>query len=545
MNHRLDATRLLAATAVCIVLGLVTAASPASAEGARVTGGGASFPQLELEQWRADVAGPPYNLDVDYQAAGSTFGRQKYLAGQLDYGVSDIPFQPEEMEQVSKSPRKDFVYVPVSAGGLGFMYNLIGTDGRRITNLRLSQVAVCRLFTEDEIYWDDPQVAADNPGVALPRQRVRPVARSDGSGTSYVLSEFCISTAPDVWARFLGLIAQVAPSTASSEFSAGRPTSQWPSGYGAMGVAFASDGVANTVANDLAGANTITYVEAGFSTERGFPNAFVRNAAGVFTPPGAPNVTAALGFATARRDGTFNLDYLAGDPAAYFPSSYSYVIAQTNGFDPAKGRTLGTFLYYAVTAGQRRAESLGYARLSTVLVNLALDQISRIPGAGPRPTDLQGAPPPPRPIDTTQIAAGGAGAGGAAGGGAVKPGAAGPAGGGATGTTPKGGSSPGAGSTGQTGVGATDGELAAGAAPTEVAGAAVTRDAEGRPSLNADQMAAGEQSSVGAKSTEASDPISDKETLWYLVVGGTLVALGSTPGGRSRIGALAKVGAPR
>lgn len=512
---------------VALVVGL---APPAGAAGAKVTGGGASFPQLELEQWRADVKGPPYNLDVDYQAAGSTFGRQKYLAGQLDYGVSDIPFQPEEQAAVAKSPRRDFVYVPVSAGGLGFMYNVTGLDGRRITGLRLSQESVCRVFTEDEIYWDDPGIAAENPGVPLPHDRVRPVSRSDGSGTSYVLSEFCISTAPNVWARFIGLISQVSPSTATSEFSAGRPTSQWPSGYGQAGVAFASDGVANTVANEVAGKSTITYVEAGFAIERGFPNALVRNAAGVFTPPEAANVTAALGYATGRPDGTFNLDYLAPDAAAYFPSSYSYVIAQTTGFDAAKGLTLATFLNYAVTAGQKRADALGYARLSTVLVNLALDQIVRIPGAPPRPTDLQGAPPPPRAIDTSQVVVG-PGATGAGGG--VGPGATGGAGGpgATTGRGATGGPSAAGGST----TGATDPAVVAPGADVpgaSVAGESVTRDANGRPSLDAAQLAAGAASTGSTRSSEPSDPISDREVLGYLAIGAALVAAGTSRSGR-------------
>ncbi|MFN8052152.1 MAG: substrate-binding domain-containing protein [Acidimicrobiales bacterium] len=494
------------AVAAVAVLAVTVDVSPASAAGAKVTGGGASFPQLELEQWRADVSGPPYNLSIDYQAAGSTFGRQKYLAGQLDYGVSDIPFQPEEMDQLAKSPRRNFVYVPVSAGGLGFMYNVIGLDGRRITNLRLSQESVCRVFTEDEIYWDDPGLVADNPGVPLPHDRVRPVARSDGSGTSYVLSEFCISTAPAVWSKFIGLVKAVAPSTASSDFSAGAPTSQWPSGYGAVGVAFASDGVANTVANDVAGKSTITYVEAGFAKERGFPNALVRNSAGVYNAPDSPNVTVALGFATGRADGTFDLDYLAGDPKAYFPSSYSYVIAQTTGFDPAKGATLSTFLNYAVTAGQKRAESLGYARLSTVLVNLALDQIARIPGAGPRPTDLQGAPPPPRAIDTSKIVPGATA--GAVAAGATPPVAA-------------------AGAAPASGAAAAAGPAASAAAATEVAGASVTRGADGRVRLDAGQLAAGASASAAGKRTApgTNDPISDKETLWYFAIGAGLVAL--------------------
>ena len=525
--------RVSAVVSATLLVGIASGITPASAAGAKVTGGGASFPQLELEQWRADVSGPPYSLQVDYQAAGSTFGRQKYLAGQLDYGVSDIPFQPDEASDLAKSPRKNFVYVPVSAGGLGLMYNVVGLDGRRITNLKLSQVSACRAFTEDTIYWDDPAIAADNPGVPLPHDRIRPVTRSDGAGTSYVLSEYCISTAPDIWGKFIGLIQRVSAGSASGDFSAGRPTSQWPSGYGAAGTAFASDGCANTVANEVAGKSTITYVEAGFAKERGFPNAVMRNAAGVFVAPNSTNVTAALAYASGRPDGTFNLNYLANDPVAYFPSTYSYVIAQTAGFDPAKGLTLASFLNYAVTAGQRRADSLGYARLSNVLVNLALDQIAKIPGAPARPTDLAGAPPPPRPINLPQGGVGG-GAGGAAGGG--KPGVGGVAGGSGFAGTAGGGAVAGA-----PGAAAGAAGAAGSAGGAVVAGAEINRGADGRVSLNAAALAAGKAASTGKTSSGPSDPISNKDTLWYLMLGAGFVLLGAGVGGGSTA-ALAKLG---
>jgi hypothetical protein len=153
----------------------------------------------------------------------------------------------------------------------------------------------------------------------------------------------------------------------------------------------------------------------------------VENAAGVFVKPLPSASSIALGYAEARANGTFALRYDGADPRAYFPSTYSYVIAQTSGFDPAKGAVLGTFLNYAVTAGQRNVEELSYSRLSTVLVNLALDKVQQIPGAPPRPTDLAGAPPPPDVLAGT--GAGGAGGLAGAGGVAGAGGAAGAAGG--------------------------------------------------------------------------------------------------------------------
>ena len=207
------------------------------------------------------------------------------------------------------------------------------------------------------------------------------------------------------------------------------------------------------------------------------------------------------------------------------------MIAQTAGFDPAKGFTLASFLNYAVTAGQKRAESLGYARRSNVLVNLALDQIAKIPGAPARPTDLAGAPPPPRPINLPQV---GGGAGGAAGGGkpgiggvAGRPGVGGAAGGGAVSGAPgaAGGTAGGAGSAGG----------------AVVAGAEVNRGADGRVSLNAAALAAGKAASTGKTSSGPSDPISNKDTLWYLLLGAGFVLLGAGVGGGSTA-ALAKLG---
>lgn len=481
---------------------------------APILGGGASFPQPVYAQWVADVARAPYNLSVNYQAAGSTFGRQKYLSGELDFGGSDIPFQQIEQAQVAGSARKNFVYVPMTAGGLGMMFNVIGADGRRIVDLNLRPREVCRLFTEDTIYWDDPDIVAVNPGAPLPHNRVRPVVRSDGSGTSYVLSEFCIATAPAVWGAFVSfLLANPNLSDVSPEFQQGLPTSVWPVGWGAVSTGFGSDGVANVVANDVSGKDTVTYNEAQFARIRSFPNASVQNSAGVFRQPEPPAVTAALSYATGRSDGTFALRYDAPDPAAYFPSSYSYVIAPTDNFPAAKGFALASFLNYSVTAGQRQSERLSFARLSDVLVNLALDQIQRIPGAPPRPTDLAGASSTGRPdlgaaAGLSPTARGGAAAGAA---GAAASAAAGRAAAGA--------------------AGAGNGSAAA---PSGAAGAeAAPGAADGEPEAGGYQLDVSklpEAAAASSESVQQGDRISDKDALWYFVLGFVLLGVGLAVG---------------
>ncbi len=387
-----------------IALG-VAAPSEVLADGPTVNGGGSSFAFLEIEQWRAEVKGSPFNLTLNYNAQGSSFGRSQYIAGAIDFAVSDIPFTVQEINELNKEQfrPKGYAYVPVSAGGLGFMYNLEDNSGSRVTNLNLTRSAVCRIFSEPNIKWNDAEIAGVNPGLALPDQLIRPIVRGDGSGTSYVFSEYCIAVAKPVWDKFVAL-AQGDANT-DDDMKAGRPTSLWPKSFGVAQSAFAADGVAAAVA-DPAGLYSITYNEAGFAKQLGFPNASVQNAAGVFTQPTEEAVSIALGYASGRADGTFQLEYQGPDAKAYFPSTYSYVIAQTTGFPTDKGLVLSKFLCYAVTKGQRidLTTELGYARLSAPLVEIAKNAIAKIPGAPPwDQCKVDSAPPPPAaPTATTQ-----------------------------------------------------------------------------------------------------------------------------------------------
>ena len=381
-----------------------------AAAGPTLNGGGSSFAKLEIDQWRAEVARAPLGLNINYNAQGSSFGRQQYTSGSLDFAASDIPFLQSELNGLAGTPRENFVYVPVSAGGLGFMYNLVDMAGQPVTSLNLTPRTVCRIFTDDTIRWDDPEIQEINPQIVLPPERVRAIVRADGSGTSYVLSEFCIATAPDVWEEFKRLEAN--NNNDVTELLAGRPTSTWPTNR--FGSASYADGVAAAVADSSSGLYSITYNEAGFAKVRGFPNASVRNVFGNFTQPTENAVSIALGYATGRSDGTFQLDFDGPHPDAYFPSTYSYVIAQTTGFDPGKGEVLAKFLCYAITRGQRveLTELLGYARLSAPLVELGRNAIAQIPGAPPwEQCRVESAAPPPAqtPDDETTDTTPGAG----------------------------------------------------------------------------------------------------------------------------------------
>ena len=394
------------ATLGLALLAFGVVAPAAHADGASILGGGSGFAALEIDQWRADTARSPFNLTINYVAQGSTFGRQQFGGGSFDYGASDIQYQQLELPDLQskrcqgRQLAQCFVYVPVSAGGLAFMYNVLDNSGNRVTNLKLTRQAACKIFTGAITKWNDPEIVATNPQFASFNRGIKPVVRTDGAGESYVFSEFCIAVAPGVWQQFVGQQKGLGTRDLTPEFLAGQPTSVWPQeGWGDHPVTVASaDGTAGYVADPTGGPNAITYVAAGYAKVRSFPTASVQNAAGVFTQPDEDNVTRALGYAQKRGNGTFQLAFNGPDSRAYFPSTYSYVLAQTAGFDPGKGATLAKFLCYAVSQGQVIAPQLRYARLSSVLVNIAIDAIVQIPGAPPAAQcPIAGAPPPPPP----------------------------------------------------------------------------------------------------------------------------------------------------
>jgi len=439
------------AAAIGIALSVLAGSVPrAYASGSSILGGGSGFAALEIDQWRADTARSPFNLTVNYVAQGSTFGRRQFVNGSFDYAASDIQFPPDEIGDVKSAARcggraltQCFVYVPVSAGGLAFMYNLVDGSGNRISNLRLTRRAACKIFTGAISQWNDPEIVSTNPRLASANRVIRPVVRADGAGESYVFSQFCLAVAPDVWSAFITEQENSQNGVnLSPEFTAGHPTSVWPqANWGGSSRPIAvpyADGTANYVADPAGGSDAITYVAAGYAKVRDFPTASLQNAAGQFTQPDEDNVTRALEFATPLGNGTFQLAFNGPDPRAYFPSTYSYVIAQTTGFDSGKGAALAQFLCYAVSQGQAIAVQLRYARLSAPLVKIAIDAIVKIPGA-PSATNcpVAGAPPPPPP---PKLSGGG---GSSSGGGPSGPG----------GSNPGGSSGPGNGITGPSGPG--------------------------------------------------------------------------------------------
>jgi phosphate transport system substrate-binding protein len=367
--------------------------SPAGAS-EPINGGGSTWSAVAIAAWASDVA--EQGLTVNYQDLGSTAGRQGYTAGTFDFAVSEIPFQAQyctnpadpntcydELTQPGLLARP-YVYMPIVAGGTSLLYN-IPINGRQFTHLNLSPVALTKIFTGEITNWDNPMIAAENPGVRFPNLAIQPVVRSDGAGTSYQFTAFMKYEDPSDWQAFCeraGIHQNPCPPTSQFPYSA-LPNSEAEDG---------SDGIADWVSEPY-NPGSIGYAEAAYGLQDGIPLVSLQNRAGSYVQPTAKAVAVALTGAIINSDNTQNLTgvYSNPDPRAYPMSSYSYMIVPTTDappMDTSKGATLGHFILYFLCQGQQQAAPLGYSPLPPNLVQIGFNAEQRIPGA-PRPPPIR------------------------------------------------------------------------------------------------------------------------------------------------------------
>lgn len=382
-------TAVLSAVLLSAGTALVAGVPAASAqEYVPISGAGSTWSQNALDQWRRNVN--QYGMKVNYQGTGSSDGRNQFRNGTVDFAVSEIPYGLSDGGVVDSPPSRKHAYMPIVAGGTAFMYNLkIG--GKRVTNLRLSGESIAKLFTGVITRWDDPAIAADNPGLRLPARRVVPVVRSDGSGTTAQFSTWLSKRHAGTWDAWCKAAGRKTPCGVTSNFpvAGGR-------GFVAQS---GSLGVSGYVAQAQS-EGAITYVEYSYALNSGFPVAKLLNDAGYYVEPTASNV--AVGLLQARINTDRNspeyltqiLDgvYASRDPRSYPLSSYSYMVLPTQvegTFNASKGKTLGDFSYYFLCEGQQQAEVLGFSPLPINLVEAGLEQVRRIPGVEARNVDIK------------------------------------------------------------------------------------------------------------------------------------------------------------
>jgi ABC-type phosphate transport system substrate-binding protein len=372
MRARLAA--IAAALLTALYAGVIAPAQPASAAAfAPITGSGSTWSYPAIHAWIDSLN--TQGMTINYQPNGSAGGRTFFAGGQSDFAGSEIPYGVQDGINSDLPPARGFGYMPDTAGGLGFMYNLT-IGGQRVTNLRLSGAVIAGIFTNKIAVWNDPLIAADNPGLALPALPIIPAVRSDGDGSTMEFTQWMLATDPAAWQAYCGVVGR-SPCT---------PTSTFPVQGGTNMIGQAGDPGVATYVSQSSSNGAIGYVPYSWALQEGFPVAKVLNAAGYYTLPTPDNVGVSLFYAQLNPDGSADLSqvYTDVDPRAYELSYYSYLIVPTdltNGMTTNKGFTLGAFGQYLLCQGQQTVNVLGYAALPLNLVEDGFTQLQKIPGA--------------------------------------------------------------------------------------------------------------------------------------------------------------------
>ena len=327
------------------LLWLSLAQSPNKESPPLINGAGASFPYPLYARWFAAYERLDPTVRFNYQAIGSGGGQQQLLHQTVDFGASDSPMRKELLEA---APGK-ILHVPMIAGADVLAYHLPGSPPLRLTPAMIAEIFLGRVQN-----WNDPRLAGINPDIQLPSLPLIVVHRSDGSGTTFIFTDYLSKVSPE-WARLGGRGTAV----------------RWPAGIGAKG----NEGVAGQI-RSLPGA--IGYLELAFAVQNRIPYAAIQNRSGNFILPSPRSVTQAL--ESSRLDsGDFRVSIANADgPNAYPIAGLTWLLLYETPSDPRKARKLLSFVRWCLTDGQALASSLDYAPLPSSLRERVLATLPEI-----------------------------------------------------------------------------------------------------------------------------------------------------------------------
>src|ERR1041385_3802589 len=314
-------------------------------------GAGATFPNPLYQKWLSEYEKVNPAVKVDYQAIGSGGGIKQLKEQTIDFGASDAPMKDEDL----KSAPGEVLHIPTVLGAVVITYNLQGIS----QPLRFSPEALADIFLGKIKKWNDPKIAADNPGVTLPATDITVVHRSDSSGTSAVFTDY-LSKVSAEWKEKVG--SGVSPS--------------WPIGIGGKG----NEGVTGQVKNTP---NTLGYVELAYAAQNKLPVALVKNSSGSFIEPSIEAVTAAAAASAASMPDDLRISITNATGAQAYPiSSYTYILVYKDQKDAGKGKALVDFLWWGIHDGENFAKELQYAPLPADIVKKAEAKINLVTSNG-------------------------------------------------------------------------------------------------------------------------------------------------------------------
>lgn len=315
------------------LIAVVAAMTLAGTAGAQnITAAGATFPYPIYNKWFTEYAQAHPSVHINYQSIGSGGGIKQVSEGTVDFGASDGPMSDQQLAEA----KVKVMHIPTVLGAVVPVYNIPGIS----KPLNFSGDVIADIYLGTISRWNDPRIAKDNPGVNLPAKSILPVYRSDGSGTTYIFTDYLSKVSPE-WASKVGKNTSV----------------KWPTGIGAKG----NEGVSGMV-RQTPGA--FGYVELIYALQNKMEYGAVKNAAGKYLQGSPEGVTAAAAAAAKTMPADYRVSITNAPGATSYPiSSFTWLLIPKQFPDPAKAAAVKGFLQWMLEHGESEASSMGYAPL--------------------------------------------------------------------------------------------------------------------------------------------------------------------------------------
>lgn len=325
----------------------VLALATIGASAQNINGAGATFPYPIYSKWFSEYSKQNPNVKINYQSIGSGGGIRQVSEGTVDFGATDGPMNDEQI----KGAKVKTMHIPTVLGAVVPVYNIPGVN----KDLNFSGDVIADIYLGKITTWNDPRIAKDNPGVNLPANAILPVYRSDGSGTTYIFTDYLSKVSSD-WNSKVGKSTSV----------------KWPTGIGQKG----NEGVAGMVRQSP---NSFGYVELIYAVQNKMPYGSVKNSAGKYVRASTDGVTAAAAASAKTMPADFRVSITNAPGTTSYPiSSFTWLLIPTHSADAAKGKALVDFLGWMLDHGQSEANTLTYAPLPKPVQDMVRKSIAQI-----------------------------------------------------------------------------------------------------------------------------------------------------------------------
>ncbi len=333
------------------LLGLALVVMATAAGTLSINGAGATFPYPMYSKWFDEYRKKDSNLQINYQSIGSGGGIKQVTEGTVDFGASDGPMNDDQLKAFQDKHGFPILHFPTVLGADVPTYNIPGVNAE----LNFTPEALVGIFLGKITKWNDPQIAGANQGVNLPGNDIVVVHRSDGSGTTYIWTDY-LSKVSDDWKNKVGKGTSV----------------NWPVGLGGKG----NEGVAGLVKQTP---NAMGYIELIYAIQNKMPYGKVKNSSGAFIKADLAGVTAAAAAAAKNMPADFRVSITdATGKTAYPISSFTWLLVPSKFSDGSKRDAMKGFIKWMLTDGQNQTEALSYAKLPKEIVAMEIKDVDKI-----------------------------------------------------------------------------------------------------------------------------------------------------------------------